>query len=148
MRLELTRVGLLVELANHYITRGALVPTPTNTYRDTYRHTHAHTYSHTHRYTHARTHTYSYAYTQIYTHIHPRAHPHTRMHTHIQRYTLVRIHTETRLHTRTHIRPSSSSSCHAISVDISDPLSPPLPIVDRFTPYLHRVAVCRFKLVA
>ena len=25
MRLELTRVGLLVELANHYTTRGALV---------------------------------------------------------------------------------------------------------------------------
>ena len=26
MRLELTRVGLLVELANHYTTRGALGP--------------------------------------------------------------------------------------------------------------------------
>ena len=25
MRLELTRVGLLVELANHYTTRGALI---------------------------------------------------------------------------------------------------------------------------
>ena len=26
MRLELTRVGLLVELANHYTTRGAFIP--------------------------------------------------------------------------------------------------------------------------
>ena len=28
MRLELTRVGLLVELANHYTTKGALVWSP------------------------------------------------------------------------------------------------------------------------
>ena len=40
-----------------------------------------------------------------------------------------------------------SSSCRAISTDIPDPLSPPLPIVHRFRQVL-RAAVCRCELVA
>ena len=40
MRLELTRVGLLVELANHYTTKGAYVllqwPVEQTKYRDKY----------------------------------------------------------------------------------------------------------------
>ena len=45
----------------------------------------------------------------------------------------------------------SSSSCRAISMDISAPLSPPLPIVHCFWPVFlatssiaHRAAVCMF----
>ena len=47
---------------------------------------------------------------------------------------------------------SSSSSCHAISTDIPDPLPPPyhlsLPagLLDHIQ-YQHRAAVCRFQLV-
>ena len=47
----------------------------------------------------------------------------------------------------------SLSSCHAISMDIPDPLSPCLPIVHcswqvlrGHIPYRHRAAVCRFDL--
>ena len=41
-------------------------------------------------------------------------------------------HTQTYTHTHTHTHISSSSSCHAISPDIPDTLSSPLPIVHCF----------------
>ena len=40
-----------------------------------------------------------------------------------------------------------SSSCHAASTDIPDPLLPLLAGPQGYIPYPHRAAVCRFKLV-
>ena len=48
------------------------------------------------------------------------------------------------------LRHNSSSSCHAISTDISDPLTPYGPLLSAgpqgYIPYRHRAAVCRFEL--
>ena len=42
---------------------------------------------------------------------------------------------------------SSSSSCHAASTDIPDPISPLLPIIQGYIPYHLIAAVCMFELV-
>ena len=99
-----------------------------------YTNIHAYIYIYTYMYTHTHTHIYIYILTYIYIHIHIQIDIHTYIHT----YTYVHIYVHLWIHTYI----SSSSSCRAISTDILEPLSPPLPIVHRIRQVLRAWAGC------
>ena len=88
---------------------------------------------------HIHTCVYIYIYIYIYTHTHTNIYTYT--HTHIYTYIYMYIHTHYIHILYTHTYLSSSSSRHTISMDISDPLSPPLHIIHCFQ-QVFRVTSC------